>query len=86
MDIRERRVAEKNEKDKIEEILREKEKDAARNESTTTPMPSGDEWTPSETEVEPDLRDRLNETKRIRPCTCEGEGPDLREVLVSRGL
>ncbi len=67
MDIRERRVAEKNEKDKIEEILREKEKDAARNESTATPMPSGDEWTPAETEVEPDLRDRRNETKRIRP-------------------
>jgi hypothetical protein len=82
MDIRERRVAEKNEKDRIEEVLREKEKDAARNEPATTPMPSGDELTPSETglpEMEPDLRDRLDKTKRVRPA--EGEGPDLRRWL-----
>ena len=86
MDTRERRVAEKNEKDRLEEILREKEKDAARNESSATPMPSinGDEWTPSETDMEPDLRDKLNETKRIRPCDCEGEGPDLREAMIKR--
>ena len=86
MDNRERRVAEKNEKDRLEEILREKERVAARNEPSATPMPSihGDEWTPSETDVEPDLRDKLNETKRIRPCDCEGEGPDLREAMIKR--
>ena len=68
---------------KNEERLKRKEKDAARNEYVATPVPSGDELTPSEaglTEMEPDLRDRLDKTRQVRDTL--GEGPDLREALV----
>ena len=81
LNIRQRRKVE-DEKDKIEEHLKRKEQDAAHNEYAATPVPSGDELTPSElglTEVEPDLRDRLDRTRRVRDTL--GEGPDLRETL-----
>ena len=55
--IRQRREVE-DEKDEIEELLKRKEQDAARTGDMATPVPSGDELTPSEVgliEVEPDL-------------------------------
>ena len=79
--IRQRREVE-DEKDEIEELLKRKEQDAARTGDTATPVPSGDELTPSEVglvEEEPDLRERLDKTRRERDTL--GEGPDLREAL-----
>ena len=77
--IRQRREVE-DEKDEIEELLKRKEQDTARARDTTTPVPSGDELTPSEAnEEEPDLREKLDKTRRERDTL--GEGPDLREAL-----
>jgi hypothetical protein len=75
-------IQRKREEDEIEELLRRQETAPARD--SATPVPSGDELTPSEANLdpdeEPDLREKLDKTRRERENL--GEEPDLREVLV----
>ena len=71
---------------KVEEDLREQERNLARYGPSATPMPShhGDEWSPTETDVCPDLRVGLDAKKRTRYSVREGDDPDLRDAIIKR--
>jgi hypothetical protein len=71
---------------KVEEDLREQERNLARYGPSATPMPShhGDEWSPRETDVSPDLRVGLDAKKRTRYNVREGDAPDLRDKIIKR--
>jgi hypothetical protein len=70
------------EEEEEEELLRSQETAPVRD--SATPVPSGEELSPSEADLDPDeesdLREKLNMTRREREKP--GEEPDLREMLI----